>query len=117
MPRQFRLTRDRLEASIVLGSFGSTQPSITNNVFQVEFAADADTKLAVYKPQERYGKKEEIHHIFREDAKSPPMAISAIFSLLVMATVPAAVIGVRFPHSIFACVVSLTECAVGDYGS
>ena len=39
-------------------------------------------------PPERYGSKTEIHHIFRDDPKSPPKVISLFFTLAVLSTVP-----------------------------
>lgn len=40
------------------------------------------------KEPERFGKKQEINHIFREDPRSPPTIISLVFSLSVLAALP-----------------------------
>lgn len=37
---------------------------------------------------ERYGKQSEIHHIFRDDPKSPPRLISLVFTLAVLGMLP-----------------------------
>lgn len=37
---------------------------------------------------ERYGSKPEIHHIFRDDPKSPPKVVSLFFTLAVLAALP-----------------------------
>lgn len=38
---------------------------------------------------ERYGKKAEIHHIFKDSASSPPIVITLTFVALVVAAIPA----------------------------
>jgi oligosaccharyltransferase complex subunit delta (ribophorin II) len=38
---------------------------------------------------ERYTSKPEIHHKFRDDPRSPPAIISAVFALAILATIPA----------------------------
>jgi len=44
--------------------------------------------LPQYEKPLRYGKLEEINHIFRADPKSGPMIISVFFVLAILATVP-----------------------------
>ena len=56
--------------------------------------ADPAVAAPTYEAPLRYGKKEEIHHIFRADPQSPPKAISLVFVLAVLATVPALFLGV-----------------------
>lgn len=48
----------------------------------------------MYEKPLRYGKREEIHHIFKDDPQSPPKVISLVFTLAVVAMVPALLIGV-----------------------
>ncbi len=43
----------------------------------------------------RYGKLEEIHHIFKSDPKSPPLIITLVFTAAVVATFPILLIAVR----------------------
>lgn len=82
-----------LKASIVIGSFGSAK-GYNSPVFEVEIKTDPNAPAPHYEKPLRYGKKEEIHHIFRADPKSPPKVISLFFALAVAATVPALFIGV-----------------------
>lgn len=49
---------------------------------------DASTPAPSSTAPERYGKKPEIKHIFRQDAKSPPRIVSLAFTLAVLGTLP-----------------------------
>lgn len=49
--------------------------------------------LARPEPPVRYGKRDEIHHIFRADPKSPPKIITLVFTLAVLAALPALLVG------------------------
>lgn len=93
LPVQLLLSDIPLKASIVLGSFGSSKGSISP-VFDIEVQLDPNTPTPDYKAPVRYGKRSTIQHIFREDAKSPPMFISLVFVLAVLGTVPPLFIGV-----------------------
>jgi oligosaccharyltransferase complex subunit delta (ribophorin II) len=75
-----------LQASIVLGSFGSSTP-LKSHVFQLDLKRDPAAPLEIGKPT-RYGKLPEIHHIFRPDPKSPPVLLTIIFGLAVFASLP-----------------------------
>jgi len=92
LPVQFLLSTQPLKASIVVGSFGSSQ-GLDVHVFEVRVVADPAVAAPTYEAPLRYGKKEEIHHIFRADPQSPPKAISLVFVLAVLATVPALFLG------------------------
>lgn len=82
----------------MLASFGSSE-GFNAAVFDVEVKLDAAAKAtAKYEKPLRYGKLEEIHHIFRADPKSPPKVISLIFVLAVLATIPAVLVGVSPPQ-------------------
>ena len=66
-------------------------------------ARDPNVPLSVPEAPLRYGKLSEIHHIFRDDPKSPPTIISATFTLAVLATLPALLgvwlfLGANFNH-------------------
>ncbi|KAI1819779.1 Oligosaccharyltransferase subunit Ribophorin II-domain-containing protein [Xylaria intraflava] len=92
LPIQLAASTAPLKASVVLASFGSSQ-GLNKPVFSVSLKADPSTTPITYEKPLRYGKREEIHHIFRADPKNPPKIISAVFSLAVLATVPALFIG------------------------
>lgn len=51
-------------------------------------ARDANVPLALPEAPLRYAPEAEIHHIFREDPKSPPRIITLVFAAAVAATVP-----------------------------
>jgi len=93
LPIQHLSTPEPLSASLVLASFGSSE-GFNAAVFDVEVKLDAAAKAAAkYEKPLRYGKLEEIHHIFRADPKSPPKVISLFFVLAVLATIPAVLVG------------------------
>jgi len=92
LPVQLLLSQEPLEASLVLGSFGSTKGSVTP-VFDFTVKLDPVAALPSYEKPLRYGKLAEIHHIFRDDPTSPPKIVSLAFALAVLATVPALFIG------------------------
>ncbi|KYK57589.1 oligosaccharyltransferase subunit ribophorin II [Drechmeria coniospora] len=92
LPVQFVVSNSTLKASIVLGSSGSDQGSLTT-VFEVSLARDPAAMSPTYEAPLRYGRLPEIHHIFREDPKNPPKIVSLVFSVAVLATVPALLVG------------------------
>lgn len=94
LPIQLLTSENPLEASLVLGSFGSTKGSITP-VFDLALSLDPNAPTLTYEPPLRYGKQPEIHHTFRDDPKSPPKIVSIVFALAVLATVPGLLVGVR----------------------
>lgn len=89
IPQQLLVAAAPLRASIVIGSFGSASPLVAESVFELSIAHDSNAPAPVASETVRYGKKPEIHHIFREDARSPPTVISLVFVLAVAAAVPA----------------------------
>ncbi len=96
LPVQLLATTKPLKASVVLASFGSAQ-GLNTPVFEVKIETDANVPPAAYEKPLRYGKKPEIHHIFRPDPTSPNKVISLVFALAVAATLPALLIGVSYP--------------------
>lgn len=92
LPIQLLSSTEPLEASLVLGSFGSTKAAITP-VFDLTVRLDPNAPTPNYEAPLRYGKQPEIHHIFRDDPKSPPKIVSIVFALAVLATVPGLVVG------------------------
>ncbi|KAI1157347.1 Oligosaccharyltransferase subunit Ribophorin II-domain-containing protein [Nemania serpens] len=92
LPVQLATSTAPLEASVVLASFGSSQ-GLNKPIFSVELKPDPVASPAAYEKPLRYGKREPISHIFRDDPKNPPKIISAFFALAVLATVPALFVG------------------------
>ena len=80
---------------MVLGSFGEAR-AVNTPVFDIELQKDPNAPVPKYEAPIRYGKKPEIHHIFKSDPQSPPKVISAFFALAVAATVPALFISVSY---------------------
>ncbi|KAI1656963.1 Oligosaccharyltransferase subunit Ribophorin II-domain-containing protein [Daldinia decipiens] len=87
LPLQLAIATAPLKASLVLASFGSSA-GLVKDVFDVDVVRDPAAKPLVYEKPLRYGKRDEIHHIFRDDPKSPPKLISIVFVFAVLATVP-----------------------------
>lgn len=71
----------------MIGSFGSATP-YDSKAFDVSVSRDQNVPVAIPEPPLRYGALPEIHHIFRADPRSPPMVISAFFTLAIIATLP-----------------------------
>lgn len=57
-------------------------------MFELDVQGDPLVSPDAYEKPLRYGKRPEIHHIFRDDPKNPPKIISIFFVLAVLATVP-----------------------------
>ena len=91
LPVQFLASSKPLKASILIASFGSSTP-YNGYAFTLNVENESNTLSAASSP-ERYTSKPEIHHIFRADPKSPPKVISLVFSLAVIAALPAILIG------------------------
>ncbi|KAI1342843.1 Oligosaccharyltransferase subunit Ribophorin II-domain-containing protein [Xylariaceae sp. FL0016] len=92
LPLPLLTTEAPLQASIILASFGSSAP-LKTDAFTVSVKSDPGAAPVVYEAPLRYGKRDEIHHVFRGDPQSPPKIISAVFVLAVLATVPALFVG------------------------
>ena len=87
LPIQFVEASKPLQAQIVIGSFGSSA-GFKRPVFELGVQADSNGPVTTSEKPLRYGKVEEIHHIFRADPTSPPKMISLVFAAAVLATVP-----------------------------
>lgn len=92
LPIQLLHSPSPLEASIVIGSFGSSQASRVS-VFDLDVKLNPNSPPTPYEAPLRYGKQPLINHIFRQDPQSPPRVVSLAFVLAVLATVPALIIG------------------------
>ncbi|EJP65873.1 oligosaccharyltransferase subunit ribophorin II [Beauveria bassiana ARSEF 2860] len=86
LPIQLLNSATPLEAKIVLGSFGSSK-AIVASVFDINVVRDP-SHVNTYEAPLRYGKRPEIHHIFRADPKNPPKVISLVFAGAVLAAIP-----------------------------
>lgn len=98
LPIQLAISPEPLQASVVLASFGASSAGFQKTVFDIEVVRAAeDVKPLVYEKPLRYGKLEEIHHVFRTGDKTPPKIVSVVFALAVVVTVPGIVVGVCPP--------------------
>jgi len=87
IPSQLLKSSRPLQASIVIGSFGSSIP-YKSLAFSLSIDSDPNVPIASGEPQVRYGKLPEIHHEFRADPKSPPKIITLVFASAVIASLP-----------------------------
>jgi hypothetical protein len=81
IPAQILASSSALRATIVLASFGDSSESFSNHVFNLKIE-NSNPAPSPATPQ-RYGKLQEIHHIFRADPKNPPVVISVVFTFFV----------------------------------
>jgi oligosaccharyltransferase complex subunit delta (ribophorin II) len=98
LPVQFLYSSQPLQATLLLASFGSSQP-FSNHVFNLDVKFDANTPKPNYEKPLRYGKLPEIHHIFKTDPKSGPIVISVFFVGAVLAAVPILLGTVSIPRT------------------
>ncbi|KAF9699215.1 hypothetical protein EKO04_003274 [Ascochyta lentis] len=87
LPHQFLTSTKPIPASLVIGAFGSSKP-YKQKIFDLTVSRDANVPLAIPEPPLRYAAESEIHHIFRDDPKSPPKAITIVFAAAVAAAFP-----------------------------
>ncbi|EHL01074.1 hypothetical protein M7I_2935 [Glarea lozoyensis 74030] len=87
LPVQLLTSSQPLRATLLLASFGTSQ-GFSNHVFNLNVKTDPNAPQPKYEKPLRYGKLEEINHIFKADPKSGPVVISVFFVLAVLATVP-----------------------------
>lgn len=76
----------------MLASFGSSTP-YKFPAFDISVKIDPNVPLPKLDTPVRYGKRDEIHHVFREDPKSPSKIITVVFTAAVLAALPALLIG------------------------
>jgi oligosaccharyltransferase complex subunit delta (ribophorin II) len=57
-------------------------------VFDLNITRDPNTPLAIPEKPLRYAPDEEIHHIFREDPRSPPKIITLVFAVALVGALP-----------------------------
>lgn len=87
LPTQFLTSSGPLSASLVIASFGSSQPYYSH-AFDISLQLDATSPTASQDKPLRYGKLPEIHHTFKSEPKSPPKIITLIFTAAVIITFP-----------------------------
>lgn len=88
LPHQFIVSEKPIKSFIVLGSFGASTP-FKHMSFDLNIQSDPSSSTVTPSPPERYASKEEIHHIFKDDPRSPPKTISLVFTLAIFAALPA----------------------------
>ncbi|OJJ44558.1 hypothetical protein ASPZODRAFT_27215 [Penicilliopsis zonata CBS 506.65] len=86
LPLQFLAASEPIDANLVIGSFGSAG-AYNGPAFQLAVERNADEPLPS-STAERYGQLPEIHHIFRSDARSPPVVITLAFVAMALASLP-----------------------------
>ncbi|KAF2815083.1 uncharacterized protein BDZ99DRAFT_190217 [Mytilinidion resinicola] len=87
LPTPLLLASEPLTASLVIASFGSSTP-YKSKAFEITVERDPNAPIAAGEKPVRYGKLEEIHHIFRSDPKSPPKIITLVFTAAVLGALP-----------------------------
>lgn len=87
LPIQFLSLSGPVDAHIVIGGFGSSD-AYDNSVFKLSIDRNPEEAVPTVET-ERYGKKPEIHHIFKDSASSPPIVITLAFVAMVGASIPA----------------------------
>ena len=70
----------------MIGSFGASK-GYSSPAFQLVINHEGKAAPASAETV-RYGKLDEIHHIFRSDAESPPVLVSLVFTVMVLGTLP-----------------------------
>lgn len=87
LPAQFVRSSTSLWANIVIASFGSST-GYDALVFPLKVELDTSAPASASEKPMRYGKLPEIHHIFRQDPKSPNIVIVLFFTAAALTTLP-----------------------------
>ena len=74
--------------SVVLGSFGSSTPFL-EQIATIKPVLDTAAKASIPEKPLRYGKLDEIIHVFRADPRNPPKIITLVFLIGVLVQLPA----------------------------
>ncbi|KAJ5550846.1 hypothetical protein N7461_005544 [Penicillium sp. DV-2018c] len=86
LPIQFLSLSNPVDARVVIGGFGSSD-AYDSSAFQLSIDRNPNEPVPTVETQ-RYGKKPEIHHIFKESPSSPPIIITLAFVAMVGAAIP-----------------------------
>ncbi|KAF2141001.1 uncharacterized protein K452DRAFT_272777 [Aplosporella prunicola CBS 121167] len=87
LPAQFLTASAPVTATLTIGSFGSSKP-YSHSVFNLAITRDPNVPLALPSPPIRYGPQPEIHHVFKDDPRNPPMIITLVFGAVIAVTLP-----------------------------
>jgi oligosaccharyltransferase complex subunit delta (ribophorin II) len=87
IPTALTSSKKPLQASIVIGSFGSSK-ALKADAFSFTITASTASPTAAAPVAARYSALPEIHHIFRDDPRSPPKILSLVFTAAVLAALP-----------------------------
>ena len=87
IPEQLLDSTSPLSASILVASFGDSQP-FNKKAFDLNVKEDPNSPRKAPEKPLRYGKLPEIRHIFKADPKSPPKIITLFFTLIVLGALP-----------------------------
>lgn len=82
LPAQFLSTPEGLDASFVIGSFGSSE-AYNGAAFKLSIAREANVPLPSTEAS-RHRKLPEIHHIFKPNPESPPVFVTLNFVAMVL---------------------------------
>ncbi|KZZ93043.1 Ribophorin II [Ascosphaera apis ARSEF 7405] len=85
IPSQLLQPGREIEASIVIASFGDAEG---HNKPAFRLLVDPSVEASTTTDPLAYGKLDEIHHIFKPEAQSPPALSCSAFVVLVLATLP-----------------------------
>ncbi|BCR83489.1 putative oligosaccharyltransferase subunit ribophorin II [Aspergillus chevalieri] len=86
LPIQFLSLSQPVDARLLIGSFGTSE-AYNEPAFQLLITRNPDEPVPTVEVS-RYGKLPEIHHIFKEDPKNPPIAVTLGFLGVTLTAIP-----------------------------
>lgn len=95
LPIQFLSLSQPVDARLLIGSFGGS-PAYDASAFQLSINRNPDEPVPTVDVK-RYGKQPEIHHVFKEGPRNPPIAITLGFLAVTLAALPILTIAVSGP--------------------
>lgn len=98
LPTQLLTSSGPLAASLIIASFGSSQPYYSH-AFDLSIKLDPSSPVASQENMLRYGRLPEIHHTFKSEPTSPPRIITLIFTAAVVMAFPLLAVTVSSPES------------------
>ncbi|MCJ1464330.1 hypothetical protein MMC07_002943 [Pseudocyphellaria aurata] len=87
LPTQLLTSSGPLSASLIIASFGSSQP-YHSHAFDLSLKLDPSSPTASHEKPLRYGRLAEIHHTFKSEPTSPPKIITLVFTAAVVIAFP-----------------------------
>lgn len=97
LPTQFLTSSGPLSASLIIASFGSSQP-YHSPAFDLFLKSDPSSPTVSQEKPLRYGRLPEIHHTFKPEPSSPPKIITLIFTAAVVIAFPLLAVTVSSPQ-------------------